>query len=380
MLTRHPKNVDQLAQQFMLWGAQARSLPPSFAGAGHTIPGFGVGGERLGVMLPGLGFQLDVDPCIFGITKPMPNVFSRSAFERARDWGLNLVRRLANDERGAITTFDGIIASRGGGKADDVAAIKQTFTSVANTWVTTYRAGGMPAAGSYTNISTGATKNNTDAGALSLALSNPTGGDTKYILSVASNSSAVFNQAFLTDLLWAGGNCSANTTSAQTVSSAALTRYTTGTGLVITMEVTTALGATPSAIACSYTNQANTSGQTTGSASLTPSAIVQRLQPSAQLPVLPLASGDFGVRAIASVTCGSAMGSGVFAIRISKLLFFMVGSAANIPIQQDIVAGIDGLLPLATEGGGALGCLELWIFANGTSSGDFSLLIKTCAG
>jgi hypothetical protein len=380
MLTRHPHDVDLLAGRLAELGAMARALPPSYLGGGDTFPAIGVGGERLGVMLPGLGLQLALDPEAIGITKPIPNVFSRSAFERARDHGLAVLRRLVNDERGAITTYDGILSSRAGGKADDLAILKLSFTAVSGAWFTMYRASGQPAAGSYTNISTGATKNNTEPGALSLGLTNPTGGDTKYLLSMSTNSSTTWNQALLVDHLWSGGNVNANSNTLQTVSSAALTRYTTGTGVVLNAEVTTALGATPSNLTVSYTDQAGNTGHTSTSTGLTPSAIVQRLQPSLQMPIFPLASGDYGIRAVASVTLSAAMGAGVIALRLSKILFTMIGSAANIPIMQDVPTQLDGIIPIATEGGGALGCLELWVFAGGSTTGDFGLFVKTCAG
>lgn len=376
---RRHHDIDALGAQIVDWVARARSMPPSWASHNDKVWIRGPEGERVGALLPGFGIELDMDLASVGITRAIDGVLERSAVMR---WGEQLRRtftRLLGDERGAITTYDALFAALGAG-ADFVPASKASFTSVGNTWLTTFRATGIPTVGTYSAIPTGTTLNRANVGALSLGMTSPTGGNSKYLYSLGFGSSSQLNMAMVVDQLWAGSTISANLNTAQTVSSAALTRYTTGAGVMVAFDVTTPLGATPSNITISYTNQAGTSGQTSTSAALTASAIAQRIQPSAQMPVLPLASGDSGVRAIASVTLSAAMGSGVLAALLYKPLIMLPGVAANIFISPDLASSIDMFTPLPVGSDSEIGCLALWVFPNSTTTGDTTVLLKAVSG
>jgi hypothetical protein len=373
-------NVDHVANNLARTAAMAAALPPSWAASGDRVRVCGPEGQAIGWALPGEGLALDLDIKSLGITKPIPRVFERTPVRRFADHSRRLLQRLAGDERGVITTYDGIIAARAGGKADDIVALKSSFTTVASTWSSTFRAAGMPGVGTYTAIPTGAAMTAANVGALSLGFTAPTGGDKKYLLGAGFSSSSQLNFAWLVDILWAGGTVSAVLNTAQTVSSAALTRYTTGAGVLATAEVTTALGATPSTFTLNYTNQAGTSGQVSAAATLAASTIAQRLMPSGQLPIIFPASGDTGIRAIASTTLSAAMGSGVLALQLFKPLVFVPGVAANVFVSPDIATQIDGLVELTTDGGGVLGCLAAFVFANITTSGDVNMQLRTAAG
>lgn len=373
-------DVDILATTLARMGAAARAMPPSWASDGDRFDACGPGGERIGDIYPGEGLALGVDLASLGITRPIPNVFERSAVLRLGDRVRRLATRLLGDERGAIATYDGIIAGRAGGLDDDVMFFKNSYASASLAWSSSFRGAGMPTVGTYTAIPTGASLNRTNVGALNLGMIDPTGGNSKYLLSLGWTSAANVNMCLLVDLLVGCGSISANVATAQTVSSAALTRYTTGVGVQATFEITTALGATPANISFSYTNQAGTSGQTSSSQAMSPSGIVQRLQPSLQVPLVPLGSGDTGIRAVASVTLSAAMGSGVIALNLYKPLVMVPGVAASVFIAPDLATQIDGLKQLTVDGGGVLGCLALFVLPNSTTTGDTGGFLKTVAG
>jgi len=374
-------NVDRIAETLRDMGAKAAWMPQGFLAHGQTLPLVDAHGGRLGDMLPGIGVRLDVDLNSLGITRPIPNVYDRTRFCRAAERALQLFERLARDDRGAITTYDGILASRAGGKADDTIFQKLSFTTVATTWFTTFRAGGNPTAGSYTPIPGGAAFNNTSAGALSAALSNPSGGDTKYLLGLGFIATALNNCIMVVDLLVGAGSISATTNSAQTINTTPLTRYTTGAGVYAALEVTTALGSTPANLTIGYTNQAGTNSRTSVSTAMTASAIVQRIQPSLVMPQILMQAGDTGIRSVETLTLSASMGgSGVLALWLYKPLVVSIGTAANVFIGQDLATQVDGLTELVTEAGGALGCLALLNFPNGSSAGDIGGQLKTCAG
>src|ERR1700720_2976591 len=105
-------DVDAVARQLARWGATARRMPR----ADVTQPLKGPGGEHLGRMLPGRGFYLDgCDLRALGITKKIPHVYERSFLRSLYD--------LYRDERGAITTRDGITYALRSGQG-------QKFTNV----------------------------------------------------------------------------------------------------------------------------------------------------------------------------------------------------------------------------------------------------------
>jgi hypothetical protein len=219
----------------------------------------------------------------------------------------------------------------------------------------------------------------TNVGALSLGLTNPTSG-TDYLLTFGMVSAQQINMVMLVDLLVCAGNISATSAVAQTITSVALTRYTTGAGVNMTFEVTTQLGASASSITVSYTNQAGTAGQSTGAIAMTTSCIVQRLQPAAIGPMITLQSGDSGVRAVATVTLSATMAAGVFALNIYKPLLFMPGVVANVYAERDTTTTIDGLMQLPVDSTPNIGCLAAYLLPNTTTTGVKTQTIRTCWG
>lgn len=372
-------DVDSLARNLASMGKQASQMPPAYAGAGIREPIFaprariGAGAnDHIGYVLDGKGVYVNTDLKSLGILKPIPHVYERTPYMRLLD--------VIGDERGAITTYDGIISARGSGNYYDPLWGKASSTTVAANWSSVYRATGNPSAGSY-SATPGATKDSTDAGALTLGFPQPSGGNSAYLLSFGMAAAQQLNWLCIADLLCAVGSISVTSASAQTVSSATLTRYTTGAGVWMSFEVTTALGSTAGNITVSYTNQTGTSGRSTGAQAMTASAIVQRMLPITIGLPCPLQSQDYGVKAVSTTTMSAANSAGVIALNLFKPLGFIPGLVANVYGEKDTTITIDSLVPLVADSSTSnVGCLTAYVMPNTTSTGIMSLVIRGCWG
>lgn len=286
----------------------------------------------------------------------------------------------------AITTYDDIISARGGGKANDATITKTSFTTVAQTTFSIFRAGGIPVAGTYTNIPGGAVHTRASTGAWNGILSPVTGGNKKYLLTFGYGSSSTIDWGILLDLLVGCGNIShANT--ANTVSSTALTRIYEGTdgyGVMAGFDVTTQLGATAGTIRLtSYTDQDGNTGADSGAITCTNAAIVQRIEPTgagSNPPWMPLAAGDFGIRAVATVTSAGNTGGGVSALNLVYPLAYLPGLISNVYLERDSTTQIDGIKELVQDGSNVVGCLTMWVQTNSTTSGVVKGFARTVEG
>jgi hypothetical protein len=108
----------------------------------------------------------------------------------------------------------------------------------------------------------------------------------------------------LVDILNISGGLDATSTAAQTTNlpTAALTRYTSGVGVHAALVVHTQLGTAATTFTCSYTNQAGTPGQV----SLASPIGGTGFREVGFLARIPLAAGDTGIRAVASVTLAAS--------------------------------------------------------------------------
>jgi hypothetical protein len=172
------------------------------------------------------------------------------------------------------------------------------------------------------------------------------------LLSTAAT--AIPGTLYLVDLegYWPG--ISNNTTSAQTLTGTPTPRYTNGAGLRLYQVQTAVAGATAQNMALSYTNQAGTAGRTLPvTVSMTASAIVGHISHSGTAannygPFLPLASGDSGVRNVASVTM-SAANTGTFALCLGKPLAQITLGVASLYHEKDLINQIPSL-PVIRDG------------------------------
>jgi hypothetical protein len=134
----------------------------------------------------------------------------------------------------------------------------------------------------------------------------------------------------LADRLVHSGGLSGTSTSAQTTNlpTTALTRYTSGQGVMIGLSIYSQIGSSTTSVSASYTNQAGTSGRTTPSVEFGGTGFRE----ANRLILLPLQAGDTGVRAVASVTVAANTGSaGNFGVVLFRpLAAIVVGDAANV--------------------------------------------------
>lgn len=159
----------------------------------------------------------------------------------------------------------------------------------------------------------------------------------------------------LYDRLSHQGGLSGTTTGAQTTNlpTAALTRYTSGVGVMAALEIYTAVGTTATTATCSYTNSASTSGQTS-------QAIVfgsSGFQEANTFKMVSLAQGDLGVQAVASVTLAASTVSaaGNFGVTLMKPLALI--PMQNLVDDQVWDAVLNGCANLAQVQTGACLCL-----------------------
>jgi hypothetical protein len=110
------------------------------------------------------------------------------------------------------------------------------------------------------------------------------------------------------DLLNISGGLSGTVTTPQTTNlpTAALTRYTSGEGVMAGIVIFTQVGATSTSIQVSYTNQAGATGRTSTATTVGGTNFREN---NIFIPI-PLQAGDTGVRSIESVTLASSTGGG----------------------------------------------------------------------
>jgi hypothetical protein len=254
----------------------------------------------------------------------------------------------------AITTGDGLKTAQ---LSRDRVQIKKTAarTTVALIPFSMFDVAGDPGAGTLTGTSVAAGVVPTDATAGCPAIAAFGGGATGYISRIkASNSVASVIELY--DLLWKGGAYPFNAAQALTgqPSYAGRLPNTNYQGCEIWFEAVTAFTGVP-AVTVQYTNEAGTTGKSTGAVSPTAAPIVGRMQR------LPLAAGDKGVQAISNVACATAT-VGTFNILVMRKL----GEWRISTVGQIITEGPDltGLTQVYTDS-----ALFMVVTADSTAAG-----------
>lgn len=242
----------------------------------------------------------------------------------------DLIHRLTGGSSGSPETQFWFKAPRVGGAA----ATAPIAGRMASMW--TYD--GMPAGGAVPTAA--AIPDRTTTGALPFTA--PGGGREKFLISagIAPSVAGVF---LLYDRLFHIGGLSGTSTAAQTVQGAvpspALTRNTGGAGNMVWVEIYAAIGTTASSITMTYTNQDGTTGRTSsvliGATSMREVTRVLRI---------PLAAGDSGVRAVASVQLSATTGTaGNFGVTIAQPLAWIPVGASGAGGWRDYTTGLPGI-------------------------------------
>ncbi len=390
-------DVDQLAGHLEYMGVLAKNMPPAWDGAKvRNIVKSPTTGGYLGYMLPGKGLQLDMDLKYLGIHKSIPHVYERTLLAKCYDLWLRPEKTWREDyqqvidpERGAITTYDGIINSRAGGKANDIVFAKvASGTTVANQWFCNALLGGMPGAMTF-NSTTAPTQTACDrstTGNLGFPLFNPGGTDKKYLLTFGWGCTNQVNMGILCDLQVQGGSFRLTVTTAETVASPVTiprTYYSPlGAGNYVILVATTTTSATATTVTVTYVDQDNNAAQTftsVGAAVATNAGSIFPTSGSSTMPFNALAAGDYGVRSFSQCQSSVALAAGVLAGLIVAPLVFLPGIAANAYIERDSTVQIDGLTELANVSQ-TIGALTLLCLPSTTTVGAMTGFMRTCAG
>jgi hypothetical protein len=193
--------------------------------------------------------------------------------------------------------------------------------------------------------------------------------DTKHVLNasaITGVATGVPSQLMLVDMCgyWPGINM--NTLSAQNLSGTPSLRYTNGEGVRAYLTVVTTTGATAHNLSMSYTDQAgNTGNSLPVTVACTASAITPHITHSGTAannygPFLPLASGDYGIRNVASVTLSAASGAGTAALVLAKPILTIPLTTVSVASERDFLNQIPSL-PQIKDGA----CLTWLLFTGG---------------
>jgi hypothetical protein len=388
---RFSPDPDKIMEQMIGWGEMARKMPKTWDHEGLTYRIGSPDGE-MGKILPGRGFMPFIPLKKMGIIKEHPAVYDPTTFQRLRDRLHLLGHDLLSSEIGAITTRDGIIAARAGGKANDFAFVKASVTTTANVWYSLYRATGMPGAGTYlaTTAPTDRVPTRATVGAISQYLSNPGGTDRAYLLTFGFGSVQQLNMGVLVDVVNEGGSFRLSVATAETVAAPtnATRQYGSGSGKGNLLTFVVATAGTPGAgtFIAQYVDDA---GANTNAPTLTQAAnavLADVIYPASVAFAaannfglfVPLAAASLGVQAVKQTTC-SVAGTGVLASQVFFPLMFLPGIAANTYIERDSTSQIDGLTELVNVSQ-VIGDLRMFVLPNTTSSGVLTGYIKACDG
>jgi hypothetical protein len=130
------------------------------------------------------------------------------------------------------------------------------------------------------------------------------------IMGARLNPSSIGGQAvILVDMLNVSGGLSGIVTTAQTTNlpTAALTRFTSGEGVMAGLCIWSSVGGTATTVTVSYTNQAGTPGQISTATQIGGSNVANTV---GRILPIPLAAGDTGVQSVESVTLAGTTGTG----------------------------------------------------------------------
>jgi len=253
----------------------------------------------------------------------------------------------------AITTMDQLVAALAN------AQIVQTYDAsltakAAGTFSSLWEAGGFPGSGSTPATGAGAAPTNSTAGAL--PLTNPSGSNTLYLARLGVTG-ATIGSVTLYDRLVHTSGLVANIITSQTVSSTALTRQTTGAGVMCWAEIYTPTGATPENCTITYTNSASV-GSRSGTIAFPASPVAGQMLP------MTLAAGDEGVQSVQSVQFGTTTGTaGNWGITLGYDFALAPIQIANVAAPPLDYAAL-GLPVIETNA-----CLALRVLCSTTSTG-----------
>lgn len=299
---------------------------------------------------------------------------------------------------GAISTYDGIVAARGGGALQDIwmtltTAIGGITLSWYDTFKQTWSPGAIPTVAAYTHGGTGGAV--MDAASNGSWLTNPTGVNKKYIVSCGLTTTSItgFALAMLMDNLWGGEYLLTSNTIINPTSDIEVTRYagTAANGNMLMCTLASTLTHTGAAtITVTYTNPNGDTGRTTISVTPATGALVGRiilntLHSSATViastPFMPLTnSADTGVKMVEQIqVAGGTVTAGTVNHKIVRPLLIMPFIAAASYIEQDTTLNIGNMVELVNVSQ-VCGALSWAVFTGGASTATMSAFLRTVEG
>lgn len=291
--------------------------------------------------------------------------------------------RAIKSMRATIDSFDDIIYARASGKYWDFVGVKVTPSGlVLNAWHSLILVAGNPAAATYSNIPGPPAKDASSTGAIPIPITLGTNDDL-YLSNFGLNYQIGTSIALAVDLLTANANILANITTSQNINSTALPRWTGGAGVMMTLEVITALNGAVGIpnVRVNYTDQDGNSGSDTGNISLgLTSGAVTRLLPLRNAPIIKLASGDYGVRSIQQLTLSIGGAATTLALLQYKPLVAIPTLSLTTFVERSMPASIGGILKLTSVPGGSLPFIGLFASTSNTSVVPVNLLAEFVYG
>lgn len=299
---------------------------------------------------------------------------------------------------GAISTYDGIVAARGGGSNQDIwmsliVAVGGVTTAWYDLCLGSWTPGSVPSVTGYVHNATGgAVLDSTDNGSW---LTDPAGTNRKYIVSCGLTTSSIsgFALGMLLDYLWAGQYLITSNTTINPTTDVEVTRYAAALAngnrmMAVLASTLTHTGA--ATITTTYTNEGGTAGRT--SISITPATgllngrvVFNTIHSSATVvassPFMPMTNnGDAGVRTLEQVQiAGGTVTAGTINHKIVRPLIIMPFIAANSYIEQDSTLNIGNMVELVNVSQ-VCGCLSWVVFTGGTSTATMSSFLRTVEG
>jgi hypothetical protein len=270
----------------------------------------------------------------------------------------------------AITSWDGVVNARSGSQYWDFVGTKASQTTVANQWSSFLKTAGVPGAMTYGAKPGPAAISSSTTGAWPISNISLGASDDLYLTNIGGNHATGTNIVMAIDVLQAVGDISlsgaANAT--QSISTTALNRYSGGAGVMMTLEITVALGGTAANITLSYTDQGGTAAGT-GAIALLTSGIVGRLTPVQDGALIRLAAGDYGVRSVENVYCSASMGTGNASVIMYKPLIIFPTLATTTFVERSTPAQIGGIKRITTTTQGVMPALGFFVNTSTTSTG-----------
>lgn len=271
----------------------------------------------------------------------------------------------------AFTSQDDIISEIANGKfyRSEWSKITGASAFTSNRWYDFSGLNGYPVANAWSGTALAFQATNSSS-----AFSMYTGGnvspDTKHLINMAAITgvaTGVPGTLMLIDMQGYWPGISTNSAVAQNLTGTPTLRYTNGVGCRLFTVATVASGATAHNIALSYTDQdGNTGNSLPVTVSMTASAIVGHIAHSGSAannygPFLPLASGDYGVRNVASVTFSAASGAGTCALVLARPIAQIPLVTASLLSERDLLNQLPSLPRIYDDA-----CLT-WIYFAGAA-------------